>query len=215
MWVAKIKISSEGTLLGTIAKECSVDLTGYPISFSKKKNCILSFIVGTVFGEEKNKKKFISKLKKSKRVVNIEGKNDFFVALLKEPLIFETFYNPLIIYTEPLFISKEGFEIYHVASWKRDELMKFFKLLEKLRKAELLKLSEERMDNISIMKILPKLTDKQKRALELAVENGYYDYPKKIELKKLAKLVGVSYSTYQAHLRKAERKVIPFMLQRL
>ncbi len=215
MWVAKIKISSEGTLLGSISKKCGVDLTGYPISFSKKKNYILAFLAGTIFGEEKNKKKFISIFKKSERVLNLEGKNDFFIVLLKEPLIFETFYNPMIIHVEPVFISKGGYEIYHIASWKREEIMKFFELMEKLRKGELLKLREEKIENISITKILPELTDKQKKALQIAVENGYYEYPRKIELKKLAKIMGVSYSTYQAHLRKAEKKVIPFMFQRI
>ena len=56
---------------------------------------------------------------------------------------------------------------------------------------------------------MPQLTEKQKRVFELAVEEGYYDIPKRTELKKLAKLVGISLATYQEHLKRAEAKIIP------
>jgi predicted DNA binding protein len=64
------------------------------------------------------------------------------------------------------------------------------------------------------MTLHPELTDKQKTAIELAIKNGYYEYPRKIELKKLAKIMKVSYSTYQAHLRKAEKSLIPFFFEK-
>jgi hypothetical protein len=57
--------------------------------------------------------------------------------------------------------------------------------------------------------VAPKITVKQRKALELAVHGGYYDYPRKITLEDLAKQMGVSYATYQAHLRKAEQKLLP------
>ena len=54
----------------------------------------------------------------------------------------------------------------------------------------------------------------QKRAVELAIEKGYYEIPRKIELKELADLMGISYSTYQVHLRKAERNLIPHFFEK-
>ncbi len=154
-------------------------------------------------------------MKKSKRVLNLEAKGDFLSALIKEPIIFEKFYNPLILHIKPVMISREGYEIYNIASWNKKELMKFINLLEKLRKGKLLLIKKEKISSISIVGIHPDLTKKQKKALELAVKNGYYDYPKKIGLEELAKLNGISYSTYQAHLKKAEKKIVPFMLERL
>jgi len=62
---------------------------------------------------------------------------------------------------------------------------------------------------------LPELTQKQKRALEIAINNGYYDYPKKIKMEKLAKIMGVSYSTYQQHLKTAEGKIVPSIYKEL
>ena len=56
----------------------------------------------------------------------------------------------------------------------------------------------------------PNLSTQQKKALELAIKNKYYGYPRKITLKKLSKLMNISESTYQFHLAKAEEKILPF-----
>jgi len=52
------------------------------------------------------------------------------------------------------------------------------------------------------------LTDKQKSALELAVHQGYYSHPRRVTIQELACVSGISRSTFQEHLRKAESKVI-------
>ena len=53
------------------------------------------------------------------------------------------------------------------------------------------------------------LTEKQKQAIHEAIINGYYNYPRKIDLEKLSKIMKVSRVTFQEHLRKAESKLIP------
>ena len=63
------------------------------------------------------------------------------------------------------------------------------------------------------MSVNPHLTVKQKKAFELAVNNGYYEYPRKITLSQLASILGISFSTYQKHLRKAEQKILPFFFK--
>ena len=73
----------------------------------------------------------------------------------------------------------------------------------------------EKISNISFTKLLPEITKNQKEALELAINNGYYDYPKKIKMEKLAKMMKISYSTYQAHLKKAESKILPEIYKKL
>ncbi len=55
--------------------------------------------------------------------------------------------------------------------------------------------------------ILSSLTAKQYDCLKFALENGYYDIPKRTETRKLAKKKGVSHSTYSMHLRKAEKAI--------
>jgi len=78
-----------------------------------------------------------------------------------------------------------------------------------------IQLKEGRIDNITVAGILPKVTKKQKQALQLSIENGYYDYPKKIGLVELAGKMKRSYSTFQAHLKKAEGKLLKYMIERV
>jgi len=60
---------------------------------------------------------------------------------------------------------------------------------------------------------MPSLTKGQKRALEIATQNGYYDFPRKSELKNLAAEAGISLSTFREHLRKAEKKIMPDLVK--
>ena len=62
--------------------------------------------------------------------------------------------------------------------------------------------------SLLITNVLPFMTERQKEALQLAVKNGYYEYPRQIDLMKLAKIMKVSYSTFQFHLRRAENKIM-------
>ena len=60
---------------------------------------------------------------------------------------------------------------------------------------------------------IPKLTNKQRFAVELAIEKGYYEYPRKISVQELAKISKSPRSTFQEHLRKAESKLMKILLQ--
>jgi len=51
------------------------------------------------------------------------------------------------------------------------------------------------------------LTDSQRRALTLALTQGYYAFPRRTSPAELAKEMGVSKSTYLEHLHKGEAKV--------
>lgn len=51
------------------------------------------------------------------------------------------------------------------------------------------------------------LTPKQKEILTPSLDNGYYDFPKRISLNALAKKIGVSPSTLCVHLQKIESKI--------
>jgi hypothetical protein len=60
---------------------------------------------------------------------------------------------------------------------------------------------------------LPDLSPKQREAIELAYKNGYYKYPKQTDLDKLSKIMGVGKSTFQEHLKKAEGKLLPYLIE--
>ena len=52
------------------------------------------------------------------------------------------------------------------------------------------------------------LSDRQEEALRLALEHGYYEIPRRINLEELCLLLNCSKSTLDVTLRNAERKVI-------
>lgn len=55
---------------------------------------------------------------------------------------------------------------------------------------------------------LQQLTDKQRRTLEIALQTGYYEQPRKSDLGDLADEIGVSKSAVSQRLRAAEAKII-------
>jgi len=151
----------------------------------------------------------LSVIKKSKDFIHIEVSGDFIVAVAKQPLYLEPVYNPKFIRPNPDFISHEGYHIWELASWNKEELLPVIDIAKKYYDGKILKLKKEKLSNISFTAFLPELSDKQKKAFELAVTEKYYSFPRKTTVHKLAKFMGVSYSTYQEHLRRAESKLIP------
>jgi len=63
--------------------------------------------------------------------------------------------------------------------------------------------------------IMPKLSNKQKEAIQLAVKEGYFDFPRKINLEGIAKRMKISKQTLQQHLRIAEKKLVPFLTENI
>ncbi len=52
------------------------------------------------------------------------------------------------------------------------------------------------------------LTDRQRKLVETALEEGFFDYPRRITLRQLAKKTGASASTVSEVLRRAQKKIL-------
>ena len=59
---------------------------------------------------------------------------------------------------------------------------------------------------------LPKLTEKQARALLAAYEAGYYEFPRKATTEQVSFSLGIARSTFEQHLNRAEHHVVRAML---
>jgi predicted DNA binding protein len=73
-------------------------------------------------------------------------------------------------------------------------------------------LKREQVD-VKIMRLssvadVENLTQHQKNLVETALEEGFFDYPRRITLRELAKKIGVSASSASEVLRRAERKIL-------
>lgn len=212
MWVAKLKFKHDCTI-GARCKKFKCISYSLPLGNWHDKDFEYTSQRHTLEGDEENIKNFFDELKKDKRIKNVEiSKNTvFFIEKRKKEKIPTSHWNPKIFFVKPVFVDKKGYEYWEIASWKNDVISDFIKGLsrEKGMNLEIEKIEEVKMDDVHFPHVMPKLSKKQKRAFELAVENGYYKFPRKINLGKLAKLMNVSVSTFQEHLRKAEERIIP------
>ncbi|MFW9904786.1 MAG: helix-turn-helix domain-containing protein [Candidatus Thorarchaeota archaeon] len=59
------------------------------------------------------------------------------------------------------------------------------------------------------------LTSKQQEVLKLAYTKGYYELPRSVFLEKLAKEMNIHRRTYEEHLRKAEKKIMSYLVPSL
>ena len=212
MWLAKFKIKHD-CILGNRCEKFKIILQGSNPSVYKEKGKNISSSMHYMSGNSKNMDAFIKDLSKDEKVIKLERKGYMFFLLEKAEEKAIQFYTPKIIFTKPVLMDTEGYETWELASWERKELEQFIDKVEKhFENYKLMKFVEIKIDNVFFPRLMPNLTQLQKRAIELAIQNGYYKTPRKIDLRKLAKLMNLSLSTYQQHLRSAEEKLIPNIL---
>lgn len=65
-----------------------------------------------------------------------------------------------------------------------------------------------RIGNVNLQFDLEDLTPQQLRAVNLAIEKGYFEIPKKVNLEELSTQMKISRTTFLEHLRKAEKKIL-------
>jgi predicted DNA binding protein len=227
MWVAKLSAIDEKNAIHKTVKKTGITFYYYPLNCYIKGNRYCFIAAGLIQGTEEQKRNFLVEFKKLKkyskkgRVLNhLEMRGDFLMMITSETKTEELkkfvhiYYNPAVIHIKPAIIYPTLEEQQEIACNDRKVLEKMVNIAIKKYKGKLYYLKQEKIADIGILSILPKLTNKQKQALHLAIEKGYYEYPKKIKLEELAKLIGISLSTYQAHIRKAEKKLLPFVMKR-
>lgn len=213
MWVAKLKLKHD-CIIGNRCKKFNIIMQSLDLNERKEKNTTMTSSIHQLVGEKGDIKKFFNDLKKDKRTKYAElNENTLFLMETAKKKPVSEYMKKRIFFVKPTIIDSQGYEYYEIASHEKEELMKFINEVEPIMdEFELLTIKKIPLQNIYFPKIMPKLTDLQKKALELAVKEGYYQIPKKISLRNLAKKMKVSLSTYQAHLQKAESKVIPDIL---
>lgn len=164
-------------------------------------------------GTKKNLDKFIADLKRDKDVLKVERKGDTFFLIEQAKSKAVGFHTPQIIFVKPVLINDDGHELWEVASWEKSELSNFIEKVKKqITDFILLKFTRTFVSDIFFPRLMPNLTKNQKQALELAIKEGYYKTPRKIDLRELARRSKISLATFQEHLRKAEEKLIPNIL---
>lgn len=209
MWIINVKVPyNKNTLLGALAKKYSVRFFGYPISHIIEKDRIRMITAGTIIGEQKKITEVIKELSKSSKVYNIEFNNNQLILDISQNKATKFLFEPGIFLTKPAEVNKKGEYFFEIASWEKSKLTKIF-MKSLISELKLNKIQQKKITSIELTKTSINLTEKQKEAINLAKKYGYYSHPRKITLKELAKIMNVSYTTFQYHLRTAEEKIIP------
>ena len=214
MWVAKIELKHD-CIIGNRCKKFKCNSVGYPLDFYHKKGYNYFFHFEKLEGDEKNVSLFIGDLEKSRGVEGLEAEGNvlFFTYKTKSKgeMPSQSFLKK-VIHLKPVLVDKNGVEHWEVGTWKKDILMNFIRDVKDHTKGieefKLLKIVKSKLHDVHFPHVMPLMTSLQQKALKLAQEEGYYEFPRKIELKDLARIMGVSLSTYREHLRKAERSVL-------
>lgn len=68
--------------------------------------------------------------------------------------------------------------------------------------------TEPEISTAAARRILSRLTQRQKEALQVAYRSQYYDSPRKTNMQKMGSQMAITKSTFQTHLRKAEGKIL-------
>jgi predicted DNA binding protein len=188
----------------------------YLINSWNEKNKFFYTELHILQGKEENKRGFIKDLKKEKSIKKFEQKGDNIFTLNEEPIEKQYYapnFDPKIIQVKPVAQRTDGYEDWELACWDKETLMRIMKV--PVFKVELKSIQNIKLGDIFLPHIYPKLSPKQKETIELAVKNNYYEYPRKIHLEELAKIAKVKRQTLQENLRRAEKKLMPFLTESL
>ena len=220
MWHLKIKYRHSDCIYSPKLQEYNVNGFFYFLGNYEKNGYTYTSALITLNGDEKNVKRYFDYLKNHKKVVTCEiyDRAIFVLAKHKSDLeVYKVGYNPVYIYPAPSYLSEDGYEIMDMASWNRKDLEDAVKSLKKNKTTtyfEILSFTRLKMKDVFVSRLLPDIAPKQEEALRLALSEGYYSFPRKINLDKLAKFSKVSKATFRENLRKAEIKTLSILVQK-
>lgn len=212
MWVAKFKIKHKDWILDSTIKY-NISATGVPLnSFTEKgRRYHTGFII--VDGPDKNKERFFTSIKNNRVVKRYEIKGNLLFVLVEGEDAIAHHFSPALFYIRPVFL-QQGYEYWEIGAWDRQRLVQFYQKIKRIAQVELLKLKEE-TPAVFLQQAIPKLSVKQQQALEIALVQGYYSYPRRHSVKELARKTGIPRTTFQENLRKAEAKLMRLFLQKV
>ncbi len=216
MWVTSLKIKHD-CVIGNRCSKFNVSTSGMPFNVYIEKGITYSTQIQTLHGTDQNVAEFIIDIKKDKRIKNFEQEgNTIFFTEIRLDKIPSSFHTMKLIYVKPVLVDTNGYEYWEVASGNKSNITDFISKLKKQKNIlfiEILKIEDKKVTDVYFSHLSPKLSTNQKNAIELAYKYGYYSWPKRTNLQKLAKLQKISVSTYREHLKRAEERLIPELIK--
>ncbi len=218
MWKAVFEGKHNSCLIAPLCKKYKITDFVYLVNAWKEKNSFYYTEAHVLQGGEEDKKKFVKEMKKEKSIIKFEQRGNFIITLNKRPewlSVYMPLWDKRLIQTKPIVQKSDGTEIWELGCWDKEPLTYILEKLPKEFEIKLKSITQEKIDEIFLPHIMPKLSQRQKEIIQLAVKEGYFDFPRKINLDGLAKKTNLSKQTVQQHLRFAEKKLVPFLTENI
>ncbi len=215
MWYLKFKCRHTDCIYAPKLQELGLAVFFYHLGYYAKGNHVYTSAIQHLVGKTESIRKYVRYMRNHKRIVRVEDYGNVIFTLAKHGRELEVYmdaYSPILIHPSPAYLSRDGFEIVEVACWDRKPLEELIRAIEENKTTthfEILKFVDRKMDDVYVSRLLPQLSPKQEEAIKLAFGQGYYKFPRRTTLGKLAKIAGVSKPTFRENLRRAESKIIP------
>lgn len=215
MWIGEFKARHENSVLLELTKGVDGRIASYYLNAFTERGKNYVFRVALCSGRDKEKlKESISKDPRT-RILGIEGDQVFFAVEAKS-MFHQLVLDHRVFMAKPIVLEK-GWEYWTVASWRKKDLTDLYERINSLEgeaHAEIISISKKPL-NLFLPNALESLTGRQKDTLEAAFKGGYYEFPRKASLEQISSKKGVPRTTFQNHLRKAEKKVISAVVSQL
>ncbi|MFW9906012.1 MAG: helix-turn-helix domain-containing protein [Candidatus Thorarchaeota archaeon] len=108
-----------------------------------------------------------------------------------------------IIFDTPASISEDKFSFSFIGD--AESIKELLQLIEQLGPTKVKSVQKYPFSDVDL---LSALTKRQKEIISLAKTTGYYDIPRKISTEDLSERLGISKSTLNEHIRKAENRIV-------
>ena len=212
MWALKLRVTHDDWILSKTVT-FKVKAHGSPLNSYLQKGVRYYNSYLIIQGEQRQVKRFIESVKNDKRVINVESHGNQIFVLSKEKENIAPFLDKKIFFLKPI-LFEDGCEYWHLASWEKSPLIKFYEKTNKHAEVKILRLGQE-SPSMFVQHALPHLSQKQLESIRTAIAYGYYSYPRKESVQSLSKKINLKRTTFQEHLRKAESKIIQLLLYSL
>ncbi len=217
MWVAEFKVRHETSEVMKLTAEYDVVATSIYLNEYKKKG--RTFVTKVLAVNGPDWREFTSELNEQMRryhIKKIENNHIYFTIPVTSYSYHTLILDEDVFFVKP-FILKGGYEYWFVGSWGKENLLRLKKRIDSQSehaKMQLLNLREEEID-FFVPDIIERLPERRRELLKKAVELGYYAFPRKINLKELAKKTHLSPATLREHLRSAENAIMPLAVKQM
>jgi predicted DNA binding protein len=217
MWILEItgqrkKIGNRDIFV-KLASTYNLVLRGYPISSKILTEKVITTFIGSIEGSQNNIDKVTEEIKKIEIIRNFEISENLYIFDKVETLEGFKAFKSNIFYLEPITFYPNNKIEWKVGSFDKDNLNKFLTYISENYEIIINSLKKKKINNFNLNFTNPNLTLKQKEILEYSQKEGLYDIPRKTSVQKIAKNLGLSFSTTQAHLKKTESKIINFFIK--